>query len=107
MWTNKEVILISLATGIAFCFATIYTQKKFHEYVDNKVTEKSISPLASLLSKETRGLGQMRLPDMPNIQNPLQQRQEPSGPVPDTEPQKKFHESPPGSGERWTPLEIR
>lgn len=109
MWTNKEVILISLATGLAFCFATIYTQNKFHQYVENKVTEKSTNPLASLLSNETRGLGQMRLPDMPVTQTPPQQslRQEPHVHVPEPEPQKKFHDCPPGSGERWTPLEIR
>ena len=109
MWTNKELFLISLATGLVFCSATIYTQNKFRQYIDNKVTEKSANPLASLLSKETRDLGQMRLPDVPTTPTPMQQPvlQQPQQNMTPQEPQKRFHDSPPGSGERWTPLEIK
>lgn len=115
MWTNKELFLISLATGLVFCFATIYTQKKFHQYVDNKVTEKSANPLASLLPNEirdtrnNRDLGQMRLPEVPSIHAPTHQPvlNEPQQNMTPQEPQKRFHDSPPGSGERWTPLEIK
>ena len=106
MWNNKELFLISLATGLVFCFATIYTQNKFRQYIDNKVTEKSANPLASLIPTETRDLGQMATMATPiPTQQPVMQ--EPQQQTPPPEPQKRFHDCPPGSGERWTPLEIR
>ena len=106
MWNNKELFLISLATGLVFCFATIYAQNKFRQYIDNKVTEKSSNPLASLIHTETRHLGQMATMATPiPIQQPVMQ--EPHQQSPPPELQKRFHDCPPGSGERWTPLEIK
>ncbi len=105
MWTNKELVLISLATGLVFCFATIYTQNKFHQYIDNKVTEKSSNPLESLIATGTMGLGQMGTATTPApIQQQVVQETQQQAPTPGHK--KMFHDPPPGSGERWTPLEI-
>jgi len=98
MWTTKEVIIISIATGLACCFATIYTQRKIQQYIDSKVTERSISPLSKLINREITSVGQsMPITSMEDV------------PVPTAEPPKAqvFHETPQGAGERWTPLPIQ
>lgn len=117
MWTTKEVIIISLATGLAFCFATIYSQRKMQQYIDNKVSEKSSNPLSSILTRDmASSLGQVAAMNsqqnsvlsndsMERQQSHLQDTPPASIPVPSRK-EKKFHEPPPGSGERWTPLPI-
>lgn len=100
MWTTKEVVIISLATGIAFIFATIYSQRKIHQYIDNKITEKSTNPLASLLTKDMA----LAIPAA-SLGAPAQDtrivEEIPPAPI-----EPKFHTPPPGAGERWTPLLI-
>lgn len=103
MWTTKEVVIISLATGLAFLFATIYSQRKIQQYIDNKVTEKSTNPLSSLLTKDMVSTVQSV-----SLGAPEEHRQEVEQLGRSTPPPKKqeFHEPPPGAGERWTPLPI-
>lgn len=109
MWTTKEVFLISIATGLAFSFATIYSQRKFKAYVDYKLSEKSGNPLLGIVS-------QPPINDCRDIQyqleKPTYQLEKPTMPVQETplpeivEPQIMYHTPPEGSGSRWTPLPI-
>ena len=106
MWTTKEVVIVSLATGLAFCFATIYSQRKIQMYIDNKVIEKSGNPLARLIPSETANVGQnmslgTSVYSAPTVK-PVQDVNHEAPPV----ETRRLHESPPGSGERWTPLEM-
>jgi len=98
MWTTKEVVIISIATGLACCFATIYTQRRIQQYIDNKVTERSINPFSKLINKEITPVG--KSPQLIPVQETL---------VPEPSPPKTqvFHETPQGAGERWTPLPIQ
>ena len=111
MWTTKEVIIISLATGLAFFFATIYSQRKIQQYIDNKVSERSSNPLHKLVQDNTQ-LASMG-PTGPA--KPIQPAK-PTGPTEPTEPtghmehvehvEQRYHVPPPGAGERWTPLPL-
>lgn len=97
MWSSKEVLLISIATGLAFCFATIYAQKKFQSYVDNRVKEKTGNPFMSMV------------PDMEALAStPMKNESANVHQAPRSSPRNEitYHEPPPGSGERWTPLPI-
>lgn len=101
MWTTKELFLISVSTGIVFCFITLYSQRKLRQYIDRKVVETSSNPLSSLVNtgltieKENTGsLGQkmgMGFDNHEHQEPPLEIK------VPETP------KPPPGSGERWTP----
>lgn len=114
MWTTKEVFIISLATGLAFCLATIYSQRKIQQYIDHKVSEKSTNPLSGLLTREMTSIGQAGA--MGSSKNTIaneyvgnQHRVSSSeDEVQMARPPKtqEFHEPPPGAGERWTPLAI-
>ncbi len=102
MWTTKEVLVVSIVTGLAFCFATVYTQRKIQRYIDGKVSERSATnPLASLL-------GSGAPPSSPL--SPLETQRDRAPPVAGTAaappPRARVHEKPPGAGERWTPLPI-
>lgn len=107
MWTTKEVVIISIATGLAFCFATIYSQRKVQQYIDNKVIEKSINPLSSLMNNDMTFLGKNNT--MPIVESqPTVQQESPAQENKNNVPIKKqiYHDTPPGAGERWTPLAI-
>ncbi|CAM9105395.1 unnamed protein product [Ectocarpus sp. 8 AP-2014] len=89
MWSSKEVLLISIATGFVFCFATIYVQNAMTTYVNRRVAEKTGSnPLIGmgLVSKPQRDYHQenVRIKDHTRV--------------------SEIHRAPPGSGARWTPL---
>ena len=105
MWTTKEVILFSIVAGIISCFSTIYTQRKIQQYIEKRVTEKSINPLTSLVSGDIGNLGQtgIHVPIVEPVDHPTHQSY--TSP-PKQENKKMYHEPPPGSGERWTPMEI-
>jgi len=91
MWSSKEVLLISIATGFVFCFATIYTQNAMTKYVNRQVEEKTGgNPLIGM------GLAQR-----PERQEQLYQDQSSY-----TKTQKFVRKAPSGSGSRWTPLPI-
>lgn len=104
MWTTKEVLIISIATGLVFSFATIYSQRKFQSYIETKVTEKTGNPLLGLVPQ-------------PPINNEIQQHIEVAqSPSPIHEPAHnvqfsntpvvRYHVPPDGAGSRWTPLPI-
>lgn len=85
MWSSKEVLFISIATGFVFCFATIYAQNAMTKYVNRQIQEKSgANPFIGM------GLA-------PRTQREQQLPQKEQLPV-------KVRDSPPGSGTRWTPL---
>jgi hypothetical protein len=89
MWSSKEVLLISIATGFIFCFATIYAQNSMTKYVNRKIQEKTgANPLIGT------GLASV-------AQHPQQHLQEQADLQYDS---AKVHNAPPGSGKRWTPL---
>jgi len=110
MWTTKEVFLISIATGLAFSFATIYSQRKFKSYVDYKLAEKSGNPLIGIVSQppinDCQDIQyQLEKPTLPDIYNQTLTVQE----TPLSEirvPEIMYHTPPEGSGSRWTPLPI-
>lgn len=83
MWSSKEVFCISIASGLVFCFTTIYIQKRVKDYVNQQVKEKTQNPLI--------GMG-------------LARRQHVDGPVVAAAGSETFRSAPPGSGTRWTPL---
>ncbi|CAN0577081.1 unnamed protein product [Ectocarpus sp. 12 AP-2014] len=89
MWSSKEVLFISIATGFVFCFATIYAQNAMTRYVNHRVAEKTASnPLIGM------GL----------VSEPSQQHQQQNVRVKDHARVSEIHSAPPGSGARWTPL---
>ena len=89
MWSSKEVLLISIATGFVFCFATIYAQNKLTKYVNRQVEKKTGgNPLI--------GMG---LASRPQQQQQYQHPQDAK-----IQPVSAFHSAPQGSGSRWTPL---
>jgi hypothetical protein len=102
MWTTKEVLFISIATGLAFSFATIYSQRKLKSYIDQKLSEKSGNPLLGIVS-------QPPINDCKEIQYQLEKSTFPvqEAPLPASiEPQIMYQAPPEGSGSRWTPLPI-
>ena len=91
MWSSKEVLLISIATGFMFCFATIYAQNSMTKYVNRKIQEKTwANPLI--------GTGLESVPRLPQRQRHVQEQADLQNDSP------KKHNAPPGSGKRWTPL---
>ena len=95
MWSSKEVLFISIATGFVFCFATIYTQNAVTRYVNHRVAEKTTSnPLIGmgLVSKQ------------PQQQRQQQQQQQQQQHHTNHARVSEIHSAPPGSGARWTPL---
>ncbi|CBN80352.1 EsV-1-48 [Ectocarpus siliculosus] len=90
MWSSKEVLFISIATGFVFCFATIYAQNAMSRYVNHCVAEKTAAnPLI--------GMGLVSKPSQ-------QQRVQQNVLVSDHASVADIHSPPPGSGARWTPL---
>lgn len=97
MWSSKELLIISIATGLVFCFATLYAQNAMTTYVNRKVAEKTgTNPLIGT------GL----------VSNPQQQHQQQRELVrhhnkSDGKGHQRIFEqpnAPPGSGTRWTPI---
>ncbi len=88
-WSSKEVLMISIATGLVFCFATIYAQHAMAKYVDKKVCEKTRqNPFVGMgLVSERKSQSSQTPEDQTALHNL------------DSSP-------PPGSGTRWTPLSI-
>ena len=101
MWTTKEVVLISIATGLAFCFATIYSQNKFNSYVNKKIEQQSSNPLLGIIPST---------PVQNNTNTSVKyQTHEPIQHIEPVEPiqqQVRYHTPPDGAGSRWTPLPI-
>jgi len=90
MWSSKDVLLISIATGFIFCFATIYVQNSMTRYVNRKVQEKIVvNPFVGMgLASDTQQYQEVH----PKQEiNPLQN-------------ESYTQMCPPGSGKRWTPL---
>ena len=98
MWSSKEVLFISVATGLVFCFATIYVQNAVTKYVNRRVQERSCeNPLV--------GTGvAARLSDHPRKHQeiPWDEISQRAAVTSSNVPQQ--HVAPPGSGTRWTPL---
>lgn len=94
MWSSKEVLFISVATGLVFCFATIYVQNAVSKYVSRRVQERSGgNPLV--------GTGVASEP----LEYPVKQHQVSRGVVGnDAREEVQLRDAPPGSGTRWTPL---
>ncbi|CAN0557845.1 unnamed protein product [Ectocarpus sp. 8 AP-2014] len=91
MWSSKEVLFISIATGFVFCFATVYAQNAMSRYVNHCVAEKTASnPLIGM------GL----------VSKPSQQKQhlQQNVLVSDHARVSEIRSAPAGSGARWTPL---
>lgn len=92
MWSSKEVLLISIATGFVFCFATMYVQNTITKYVNRQVQERnSGNPLLAM------GLASPA-PQQHQDRTPEQKESARSALV------AKLHCAPPGAGARWTPL---
>lgn len=90
MWSSKEVLIISIATGFVFCFATIYAQNAMTKYVNHQVQQKTgTNPLMGM------GLA-------PMIQQQQTQKQQEQTNISNNAPE--LRSAPPGSGNRWTPL---
>lgn len=95
MWSSKELLFISIATGFVFCFATIYAQNAMTKYVNRQVAEKtSTNPLI--------GTGLVSNPQQQHHQERVSHQKQI-----DTKGHEHVfeqHNAPPGSGTRWTPL---
>lgn len=99
-WSSRQVLLISIATGFAFCFATIYAQRSMAKYIERKVyegtrQEQKQNPMVGmgLVSERYRRGDPHPRDDVPDPPN-----------APKLPNAPKAHASPPGSGARWTPL---
>lgn len=86
MWSSKEVLFISIATGFVFCFATIYAQNAMRKYVNLQIQEKTGNPLIGTTLAS-------RIPQQTDTQTD-----------PDPPHAPRFRSAPPGCGTRWTPL---
>ncbi|CAM9101343.1 unnamed protein product [Ectocarpus sp. 12 AP-2014] len=101
MWSSKEVLFISIATGFVFCFATIYAQNAVTRYVNRQVQEKTgANPLI--------GMGLVSRPQREHQQQSMHQQQQEHREQAQQEqavsPVSELQSAPPGSGARWTPL---
>lgn len=105
MWTTKEVVIISIATGLAFSFATIYSQRKLNSYVNQKIEQQSVNPLLGIVPSvpvQNNTHYQHENTNAPVIQQsyePIQQKE----PI---QHKVRYHTPPDGAGTRWTPLPI-
>ncbi|CAM9090593.1 unnamed protein product [Ectocarpus sp. 12 AP-2014] len=106
MWSSKELCIISVATGLVFCFATLYAQSAVSKYVERRVFERSrANPLIGMgLASELRppehhpgnGLSSPSQSHPPRVRDNEKVESVVHG--------SKIPDAPPGSGTRWTPL---
>lgn len=101
MWSSKELVIISIATGLVFCLATMYAQSAVSKYVDRRVLEKSGgNPLIGMgLASEPRE----QQPHQHQHQHQNQTQSQEEGPHVGRAP-GVADVPPPGSGTRWTPV---
>lgn len=92
MWSSKDVLMISIATGLVFCFATMYAQNAMTKYVDRQVQQRNGgNPLVGMgLASPAPRQHQVRPPEEKESHS--------------SEPVVELHSAPPGAGARWTPL---
>ena len=97
MWSSREVLTISIATGLLFCFVTIYAQNAMANYVNRQILEKTTNanPLVGT------GLAALALPCQSNDPPQRRQHQEKEE---EEEQEKRPATAPAGSGSRWTPI---
>ena len=100
MWTTKEVLLISIASALASFFATFYIQNKFASYIEGKVKAKTTDhPLLGFMHTDPMSVSK---PVYQKTMEPNSFEQMSTLATPEI----KFHPSPPGSGTKWTPIQI-
>ena len=104
MWSSKEVLFISIATGFVFCFATIYVQNAVTKYVTRQVEEKAgANPLIGMgLASRPQQRQNVQQSGVSGVTAHANVSELPS--VAAHANVSELPSAPPGSGSRWTAL---
>lgn len=106
-WNTKEVIIISIATGLFFSCMTLYLQNKFQSMINDKVKQQTSNPLVDIVNSSSYGrnvqtnFNQSEVGTKQIINDQTRETQH----VHDEQP-VIMHEIPHGAGQRWTPLPV-